>query len=336
MGRGTCIMKIFQIGLGSMGKRRIRNLHSLNINDIVGFDLRKDRMQEAQELFNIELADDCIEAVKNNNFDAVIISVPPDVHIEYIQMAQEYELPCFVEASVVDDGFLEVISKQQTHRSLIAPSCTMRFHPSIKLIFQFLKENKIGKISNFHYHFGNYLPDWHPWESIHDFYVSNPRTGGAREIVSFELTWLNWLFGDLNEIKGFFGKTIDMGAPISDTYAAAVRYKNGIMGTFIVDVVARKSMRQLVINGELGHISWDWDERCVKLFIAGDSEWGIYKEPEGHAENGYNQNIVEEMYIEELKTFLKAVTGETKFPNTMQDDYKILQWLYKLEESDSR
>lgn len=49
MGRGTCIMKIFQIGLVSMGKRRSRNLHSLNIDDIVGFDLRKDRMQEAKE-----------------------------------------------------------------------------------------------------------------------------------------------------------------------------------------------------------------------------------------------------------------------------------------------
>lgn len=79
------------------------------------------------------MADNCIEAIKNNDFDAVIISVPPDVHIEYIQMAQEYEIPCFAEASVVDDGFLEVINKQQTKRSLIAPSCTMRFHPSVKL-----------------------------------------------------------------------------------------------------------------------------------------------------------------------------------------------------------
>lgn len=47
-----------------------------------------------------------------------------------------------------------------------------------------------------------------------------------------------------NEVSPF-GKTIDMVAPISDTYAATVKYKNGIIGMFIVDVVARKSMRQL-------------------------------------------------------------------------------------------
>jgi threonine dehydrogenase-like Zn-dependent dehydrogenase len=39
------------VGLGSMGKRRIRNLKSLGYNDIVGFDKRADRRQEAKKLY---------------------------------------------------------------------------------------------------------------------------------------------------------------------------------------------------------------------------------------------------------------------------------------------
>ena len=42
--------------------------------------------------------------------------------------------------------------------------------------------------SGFVYHSGQYLPDWHPWESYKDFYVSNPATGARREIVPFELS----------------------------------------------------------------------------------------------------------------------------------------------------
>ena len=40
-------MKFLIIGLGSMGKRRIRNLQYLGYSKIFGFDLNEDRRQEA-------------------------------------------------------------------------------------------------------------------------------------------------------------------------------------------------------------------------------------------------------------------------------------------------
>ena len=47
-------MKFFVIGLGSMGKRRVRCLQALNYNDIVGYDPRADRRQEAEKLYGIK------------------------------------------------------------------------------------------------------------------------------------------------------------------------------------------------------------------------------------------------------------------------------------------
>ena len=46
-------LKILVVGLGSMGKRRIRNLQHLNQNDVIGFDPRDDRCKESFE--NMEL-----------------------------------------------------------------------------------------------------------------------------------------------------------------------------------------------------------------------------------------------------------------------------------------
>ena len=46
-------MKIGVIGLGSMGKRRIRNLIQLGFDDIVGYDLRHDRVEEVQNLYPV-------------------------------------------------------------------------------------------------------------------------------------------------------------------------------------------------------------------------------------------------------------------------------------------
>lgn len=326
-------MKFLQIGLGSMGKRRIRNLFALNETDITGFDLREDRRREASDKYGIKVLTQ-LQPTELKKFDALIISVSPDVHIYYMNLAYDNRIPCFVEASVLDDGMSKLISDLKNYPVLIAPSCTMRFHPSIKLIQSILSENRIGKISNFHYHSGNYLPDWHPWESIQDFYVSKPETGGAREIVSFELTWMNWVFGKLVDLKGYYDKTISLDAPIDDTYVASLKYESGILGTMIVDVVSRNYVRQLLINGESGQISWNCDEHLVKLYNAHEKRWIMYYEPTGHAAEGYNVNIKEEMYIEEISCFLSALKGEHKFPNTLEDDYKILQYLYQLEKSD--
>lgn len=43
------MMKFLICGLGSMGKRRIRNLKQLNQKELIGFDIRKDRCDEVNK-----------------------------------------------------------------------------------------------------------------------------------------------------------------------------------------------------------------------------------------------------------------------------------------------
>ncbi len=55
-------MKILIIGLGSMGKRRIRNFKELNINDIYGFDINNERTQYVYK--NINMDEEIVEVKK--------------------------------------------------------------------------------------------------------------------------------------------------------------------------------------------------------------------------------------------------------------------------------
>ena len=59
--------------------------------------------------------------------------------------------------------------------------------------------------------------DWHPWENVTDFYVSNQETNACREMVPFELTWIVDIFGYPEEIIGCYGKTMNVGADINMT-----------------------------------------------------------------------------------------------------------------------
>jgi len=46
-------MKFLIIGLGSMGKRRIRCLHKLGYENVVGIDPRDDRRKESIDFYDI-------------------------------------------------------------------------------------------------------------------------------------------------------------------------------------------------------------------------------------------------------------------------------------------
>lgn len=323
------------VGLGSMGKRRIRNLKSLGHNDIVGFDKRADRSLEAKKLYSIEICDNINEILENFKIVGMIISVPPDIHHIYMKLALNFKLPAFIEASVVDTDLDNIILDSKLHDVFFAPSCTLFFHPAIKKIREIVESNELGKISNYLYHSGQYLPDWHNYEKVSDYYVSIKETGGGREIVPFELTWITLLLGIPKRVVGLFKKTIEIdGATnIDDTYNLLMDYGNNIFN-LSVDVVSRHATRRLVINGDKKQLYWDWDENVIKIYDPQSSKWESHGYEIAAAQNGYNKNITEQMYIDEIASFVSAMNKESKYPNSLEHDKAVLNILYLVENSD--
>ena len=50
-------LRFYIVGLGSMGKRRIRNLAVNGEKDVTGFDIRLDRNAEAKEKYGIKVVE---------------------------------------------------------------------------------------------------------------------------------------------------------------------------------------------------------------------------------------------------------------------------------------
>ncbi len=324
-------MRILQIGLGSMGKRRLRNLAALGVTDVVAFDPREDRRDDAAATYGVATAAELTRELLAGR-DAVVISTPPDFHTPYIELAIRERKPAFVEASVLMDSLPEVERTARDAGVAICPSCTLRFHPSVRAIRDVVTSGRFGKITSFDYYMGQYLPDWHPWEDIRKFYVGKRETSASREMVPFELTWLVDVVGWPREVVGLLGATLDMGVDIDDTYAIALR-GDGWIGSLTVDVVARYALRRLVLNLERAQVQWSWDEKTVRVYDAETQEWSEIREPEDEAAaaSGYNPNIIEQMYIDEMAAFLAAAAGEAEFPNTLADDIAVLRILEAVE-----
>ena len=322
-------MKFLVVGLGSMGKRRIRNLKQLGHTEIIGFDTRDDRGKEANEKYQISTFTDISEALKEKP-DAMIISTPPDLHMKYAKMAIKNKIHFFTEASVVQDEMSDIIHELKNSDIIGLPSCTMRYHPIIININKILKSNKIGKILTFLYHSGQYLPDWHPWEDYRKFYASKKETGACREIVPFELIWITSTFGKINSVFGSKSKLSRLETDIDDIYSALLGFQNGISGNLTVDVIARFPYRQLKILGEDGVILADWSDRTVSYYTK-ETGWVNTKIDDGIIEKNYIHG--DGPYVEEMSTFVKSIKHEVVQPYTFEEDLKILKILESIEKS---
>ena len=326
-------MKALVIGLGSMGKRRIRCLKALGVKEICGFDLRSDRREEAVSKYGIDLAEKITpDFIKN--FDFTIISVPPNHHFQYMSQSLSAGRHFFIEVSIIDEGFREMGEQARAKNIVAAPSLTMVFHPGVQRIISAVQTGEIGKVCNFIYHSGQYLPDWHPYEKVSDFYVSNPETGGAREILPFELAWLIRCFKYPQKVSAAVAKTtrIEGAEKIDDTYSLLFRFGDKL-GTLIIDVVSRFATRRMTVVGEKGQIEWDWNQNAVRIYNGETKQWKIEDYSVSKAAEGYNVNISEQMYIDEIQAFLQACAGEKDFPNTLKEDAQVLQILRAAERS---
>lgn len=319
-------MRFFIVGLGSMGKRRIRNLFAHGEKNIVGFDIRPDRNKEAEEKYGIKTVA-ALADISPDDFDALIISTSPDAHGGYIRYALKHAKHFFVEHPISDDGYKEILADK--NKTVKAPSCTFLFNPAIKLMKKILDEGKIGKVLAFQYHMGQYLPDWHPYEDYRDVYFSEKETGACREMFCFELIWLNSLIGsEVKEVHGTIGKLSDLDMDADDTITAAVTYENSVRGTLLIDVIARKPYRTLRILGSEGVLEWERFEYSIKVFDAGSKKTETIPVPKGTPEKGYVNE--EEMYIEEIQAFLAAIKGEARYPYSFEENFSKLHLLKRL------
>ena len=326
-------MKFLIIGLGSMGKRRIRNLQALGHDQIAGYDLNVERCKESESKYDIKVFDSFEFAIQQFKPDALIISTSPQYHMDYAWKAVEYNISCFIEASVVESlRILELARLTADKNIIIAPSCTMRYFSGPKKIKELILQKAIGKPLNINYHTGQYLPDWHPWEPINNYYVSCYETGGAREIVPFELTWINDIFGDPIPLSCVKSKISELDVEIDDIYHCVLKYPHNVLANITIDVISRPfATRELRILGTEGEIVMSSDENCVRYANAQEKEWVRFSLVNGTIEDGYINP--EEPYIAEMSDFISAIKNNNKlhFPNTLNSDGRILEILSELE-----
>ena len=132
-------LKILVIGLGSMGKRRIRNLLKLQYTDIIGFDMSESRISEVKKNYPVVVSSSFNNCLKQKP-DVMIISTPPDKHLKYAKVAIKNNIHFFTEVNLLSKHVEKIIQHLQGSSITASPSYTMHFHPVIRELKKLLQK----------------------------------------------------------------------------------------------------------------------------------------------------------------------------------------------------
>ena len=319
------------VGLGSMGRRRIRNLlfHGMEKQQILGFNPSLGRCREVAREYGVRTFTSFEEAELASP-DVYVICTPPLHHHEYFLRAAKKKKHFFVEAATCTLGYRELYPLLDG-AFVAAPSCTFRYFPGVMEIKRLLEEGVIGRALSFNHYLGQYLPDWHPYEDYREVYFSKKETGGAREMFPYELIWLTGAFhSSVKSVTGLRGKISELEMTADDVYAAIVQFDNGIIGTMMIDLLNRKACRTLKIIGTEGTIDWDWLGKTLRVYRTETKAEHVIDLDSGKKIGAYQTG--EEAYEAEIGAFLAAIEGKKSYPYSFQDDEALLRHLDAFQE----
>lgn len=324
-------MEVLIVGLGSMGKRRIRLLKRFKqVTGIIGIDRYESRREEVRETLGCRVYEDVKEALeKHPAIENAFICTSPLSHSGLIREMLNYNLNVFTEINLVSDGYEENMKLAEKKGKILFLSSTFYYREETR----YLREHIVGKNKlNYVYHIGQYLPDWHPWEHYKDFFVSDKRTNGCREIMAIEFPWLTGAFGEVEKINVLSGNMSGLDIQYCDNYMIQLEHANGNKGMLAVDIVSPKAVRNLEIYGENLYYAWNGSPAGVEYF---DTKIRQVKKAElcENAEHmeGYGAFIVENAYENEIKAFFDAVYSGVRPQYGFAEDLKVLRLIDRIE-----
>lgn len=326
-------MKIIVVGLGSMGKRRIRLMRAHNQVEIFGIDSQESRCAEVVEKFNITCYKSIEEACNAQQIDAAIISTSPLSHAAIIKDCLTHNLHVFTEINLVKDGYDELIALAKSKGKVLFLSSTFLYRKETQTIIE--KVHKTSCPLNYIYHVGQYLPDWHPWESYTNYFIGDKRTNGCREIMAIDLPWLVTAFGAVIDVQVMKSKNTALTISYNDNYLIMMHHESGAKGVFAVDVVARKPYRHIDVYGETLQLSWNGTADSLKEYdIESKQEATIAVSDASEHVEGYAAFITENPYREELNAFLRQIADKDFTPAwDFEKDKVVLDLIDQIEAS---
>jgi predicted dehydrogenase len=215
-----------------------------------------------------------------------------------------------------------------SQRGLVAMiGCQFRFHPLLVRLQQVLASGELGTVLGARAEWGEYLPDWHPWEDHRQSYSARADLGGGVVLTLIHpLDYLYWLFGPVSRTHASTGRIAALETPAGEDWAeVTLEFASGVIGQIHLDYWQRPAVHRLTVWGDRG--------RADLNFEAGTLRWELGKRAEGRgvSEAGVRFGKVSEgfernsLFLDEMRHFLDCIAKRREPAVPLADGIAVLK-----------
>ena len=301
------------VGLGSIGKRHIKNISKLlkEKNDTFQIDAlrssNKNLDEEIKSLVTCQYLD-----VKDlpDDYDVVFITNPTSFHYETIQSVVYKTKHMFIEKPIFDNCDYNLDELALNNENVYYVACPLRH----KSIMKYVKDVILSQESPVSCRIisSSYLPNWRKGVDYRTNYSAMKELGGGvtRDLIH-EWDYAVYLFGFPEEVKYIRGKYSDLEIDSDDIALYIAKYEKMLIEIHL-DYVGQKTERVLQIYTNKKRIDVDLIENEIVEYA--NNEIVCRKK---------FQN--EEYYFEEMKYFFNCICGAEENMNTIKNAYEVLK-----------
>ena len=334
-------MKFLIAGLGSIGRRHFRNLIALGEKDIVLVRTRKATLPD-DELAGYSVETDITEALHKHKPDAVVVANPTSMHLDVAIPAAEAGCHILLEKPVSHSlerlDILQKVAEKAGSRILVG--FQFRYHPTLNQARELIQSHALGRILTVHAHWGEYLPQWHPWEDYRQSYAARAELGGGVIVtLTHPLDYLRYLIGEVDSLWSFNGHISPLEVDVEDVAEIGLKFANGAAGGVHVNYFQRPPVHRLEIVGTDGTLRWDNADGILYLYKM-PAPFGSFSDnpPASVMEafsppEGFERN---QLFVAQTRHFIDVVCGKSEPICNLDDGVAALSLALAAYESQER
>jgi predicted dehydrogenase len=323
-------MKFLIAGLGSVGRRHLRNLTALGEQNIVLLRTRKATLPD-DELARYPVETDINKALQNHKPAAVIVANPTALHLDVAIPAAEVGCHILLEKPVSDSlARLELLQQaSQRSGSRILVGFQLRYHPTLNKARELIQTGALGQVLTVHAHWGEYLPQWHPWEDYRQSYAARADLGGGViRTITHPFDYLRYLISEVESLWSFRGHISPLEIDVEDVAEIGLKFTNGAIGGIHLNYFQRPPVNQLEIVGTNGTLHWE-HANGILHFHQMPAPFGSFSDnppapvtqtfapPEGFERN--------QLFVAQMRHFIETARGESEPLCTLEDGIRALE-----------
>lgn len=308
------------VGLGSIGRRHLKNVLALGYRNVSGVEPNKKNATAVQEEFSISVYNSLQFGLKQAKPDAVFICSPTNFHILNAMAALRAGSHIFIEKplSVNLKGVDNLIHLAKQKKKIAMVACNYLFHHGFQKLQKILAQKIYGKPLFCRVTVSYYLPTARKNSNYKNLYAARKNQGGGvvLDSGSHTVNYLQNLFGKIKKSEIITSKLHSLGIQSEEAAVLVLEHANGILSTISLDYLSKKPIHRLEVVTDRGLLILDIKDDFL-VFKDGKNKKVIYK-----GNGGANQ-----MFLDELKYFFHSLKERKKPLQDLEEAKEILKIL---------